>query len=610
MNFNQSQAKAVEHFKGPALVVAGPGSGKTAVLTNRIASLIEKGVPSNKIVVITFTKAAAKEMMERFEGLLKYRSHSVAFGTFHSFFYRILKEELNLKSDSLMSKSIKTAILKEAYCKVCKTPDKDNTAETLDYIAKEISFLKNSNIALDDYKPSSYPKALIIDVMVQYERLKESHGLIDFDDMLTKTHQLLVNKPDVLSKWQSVFDYYLVDEAQDMNSIQYKIIKMLSAPKNNLFLVGDDDQSIYGFRGANPRIMLGFSNDYPDCNTIVLDHNYRSGKKIVEASINVISHNKNRFCKNIIPFKTGGNLIVKECKDVHQEASDVVDAICKEIESGTEPKNIAVLYRNHQYARGIVEQLILHKLPFYLKDNMPNIYTHFVMEDMETYFEIAIGNATRARMARIINRPNRYILRQSIELDYSFQGMKRFYRDNNAMYRKVEALERDINLISKMSPFAATNYIKKGMGYESFLKLEAMEKGYDVDELMLVLENFSDIVKDCKSIKAAIEKLQYLRLQVDYKNKNNSPICDGIGLYSLHSSNGLEFDCVFITDANETVIPSKKALNEEMIQEERRLFYVGLTRAKSRLFIFYLANKNRERMYPSRFINELYSASS
>ena len=606
MSLNESQLRACEHFKGPALVIAGPGSGKTTVITRRVRHLIEeRGVSPKDIIVITFTKAAALEMMERFNrnadsGL----EGQVSFGTFHSFFYGILKEELSLKSDQLLTGARKQSLLKEACLKV-KDVDKEDIAAVAENIEKEISFIKNSGVSFDEYQSTSAPKAMVLEAFKHYEAMKSRYGLIDFDDMLTRTKSLFCSDERILKKWQERYRFYLIDEAQDMNGIQYDIIRMLCAGEKNLFMVGDDDQSIYGFRGAKPSIMLDFPKDFSDCETILLDHNYRCAKEIAEASLALIDNNSSRYKKAISFSEAHGLFEVLDSKSYAKEAQLIAEDISQKLKEGADPKSMAVLYRHHQCARLIVEQFIERQIPFYLKDHMPNIYTHFVMEDMAAYLEIAAGNATRARMIRIINKPNRYILRQALEKDYSFKGIKSFYGDNPVMYKRICALERDFLLLGKMTPFAAVNYIRRGMDYEGYLKKLAFEKGMDFSELMSVLEMFSSLVKDCKTTREAIEKLNYLKLEVDYKNKNSGADKMGVGLYTLHSSKGLEFDSVYICDVNEGVIPSKKANSSALVEEERRLFYVGVTRAKKELKLFYVTEKNRERLYPSRFISEI-----
>ncbi|MCF0127132.1 MAG: ATP-dependent helicase, partial [Pseudobutyrivibrio sp.] len=466
---------------------------------------------------------------------------------------------------------------------------------------KEISFIKNSGVSFEEYQSSSAPKSMVLEAFKHYEAMKSKYRLIDFDDMLTKTKELLISDEKILSKWQNRFKYYLIDEAQDMNGIQYDIIRLLCVGEKNLFMVGDDDQSIYGFRGAKPSILLDFPRDFSGCETILLDHNYRCTKEIAEASLALIDNNAGRYKKDITFSEEKGMFEVLDSKSYAMEAELIAGDIVQKLKSGVDPKSIAVLYRHHQCARLIVEQFIERQIPFYLKDHMPNIYTHFVMEDMAAFLEIAGGNATRARMMRIINRPNRYILRQALEKDYSFKGLKCFYHDNPAMYKRICGLERDFLLLKQMTPYAAVNYVRKGMDYEGYLKKLAFEKGMDYSELISILDMFSSLVKDCKTTREAIEKLNFLKLEIDYKNRNSASDKTGVGLYTLHSSKGLEFDSVYICDVNEGVIPSKKANSTASVEEERRLFYVGLTRAKKELKLLYVTEKNRERLYPSRF---------
>ncbi len=246
------------------------------------------------------------------------------------------------------------------------------------------------------------------------------------------------------------------------------------------------------------------------------------------------------------------------------------------------------------------------KIPFFLKDRMPNVYSHFIIEDIEAYFQIAIGNSTRQRMLRIMNRPNRYLHRQCLEKGSSLTAMKDFYSTNALALRRLEALESDLGLISKMRPFAAINYIMNVMGYRDFLKEYSLKEEAQLSEYMDIVDFVMETVKDCKIISKALEKLDYLRLKVDHENKgNNETKSNKVGLYTLHSSKGLEFDNVFIIGLNEGIIPYRKAVSKEDVEGERRLFYVGMTRTKKRLYLTSLQEKNRDRLYPSRFINEI-----
>ncbi len=563
MNLNAPQRQAVSHKEGPCLVIAGPGSGKTAVLTQRVKELINSGVPANEVLVITFTKAAAIEMKERFERLSEERA-PVTFGTFHSLFWGIIQKELGYKNCDIIMGAAKERVYKEAM-----------------------------HLAGED--EAEIPK--------KYQFLKDKYHVIDFDDMLTKAHQLFLQRPQILAKWQDRFTYFLVDEMQDMNDLQFQLIRMLSAKTNNLFCVGDDDQSIYGFRGANPKIMQDFMEIYPDATKIILDYNYRNPKNIVTAAGSLIGVNKNRFPKDIKSTTPEGSIQVLERNSPEEEADYIINSICKLREKGVSLDEIAVLYRNHSDARYVVDRLVSSDIPFYLKEQMPNVYTHFIISDIENYFQLALGNITKARMLAILNRPNRFLHRQSVERGAEKQAMLDFYKINPGNYRTVESLWADIELIGKMNAVAAISYIRRAMGYDTFLAEEAAKKQVDYSEYRDILDFITEVFRDCRTVRQAIDKLNILRLKIDYENKNRNVDKTGkVGLYTLHSSKGLEFENVFIIAVNDGVIPNSKAETREEMEGERRLFYVGITRCKKNLSITYNNKKNRDK---SRFLSEM-----
>ncbi|WP_028243891.1 ATP-dependent helicase [Pseudobutyrivibrio ruminis] len=604
MELNNSQLKAVMKKEGPCMVLAGPGSGKTAVLTRRVIELIKSGVPAEEILVITFTKAAAIEMKERFDRLSD-DIYPVTFGTFHSLFWGILKKEMNYKTSDILMGSYRNKVLLDAMRLIDKRFD-DNSM--LGIYSAELSAFYNSAKSILDYEPKIIEKDDLIQFLKAYESLKRKYHVVDFDDMLTKTYRLFNEKPDVLKRWQKKFSFFLVDEMQDMNDIQFELMNMLSQRTRNIFCVGDDDQSIYGFRGANPGLMQKFVSTYEDAETILLNYNYRNPKNIVETSSKLISKNINRFEKNIYSTSPLGGLFIKAFDDDYLEAKGVIEAISKLRKSGIDYGEIAILYRNHNDARYIVDGLINAKLPFYLKEQMPNIYTHFVIADIENYFQIAIGNSTKARLLSVMNRPNRYLHRRAVEYGNTLEGMLKFYSNTPSNFRQVEALINDIRLISKMSPAAAINYIKNVMGYRGFLQEEAVKNQVEVNEYVDVLDFLSGVLSDCKTLKQSIDKLNMLKLKVDYENKNRGGDKAGkIGLYTLHASKGLEFENVFIISANEGTLPTNKAVSKEDIEGERRLFYVGMTRTKKNLYLSYTNKKNRDK---SRFLTELDYSSS
>jgi DNA helicase-2/ATP-dependent DNA helicase PcrA len=604
MELNSSQQKAIFKKDGPCLVLAGPGSGKTAVLTRRVLSLIKSGVPAEEILVITFTKAAAIEMKERFDRLSE-DTCPVTFGTFHSLFWGILQKELGYKpSDIIMGKE-RNRILKEAM--LLSGLDEEDSV-LLTGLVSEMQNFNNQAIDFEKFIPQMADKKQLASFMKAYEQLKNKYKVIDFDDMLIKAYELFSSKPVILNKWQKRFSYFLVDEMQDMNDIQFKLIRLLSDRTKNLFCVGDDDQSIYGFRGANPKLMADFMQLYPDAEQILLDYNYRNPYNVVDAAGKLISKNKNRFNKDIKSTADEGNLSIENYLDDCHEAKEIVAKISVLINEGTKPDEIAVLYRNHCDARYLVDSLINAKVPFYLKESMPNIYSHFIISDLEAYFQIAIGNSTKARLLSVINKPNRYLHRRSVEVGGTLKGMLSFYEDNPSCKIVVEGLLNDFNLLSKMSPSAAISYIKNGMGYGKYLKEEALRNEAYIEDYIEILEFFRSVVKDCRTLEQAIDKLNTLRLKVDYENKQNkNSKKDRVGLYTLHSSKGLEFENVFIISVNEGIIPSNKAEDNEAIEGERRLFYVGMTRTKANLYLSYTNKKNRDK---SRFLDEINYSSS
>jgi DNA helicase-2/ATP-dependent DNA helicase PcrA len=502
-------------------------------------------------------------MKERFEGISEEKS-PVTFGTFHSLFWGIIQKELEYKNSDIIMGQMRDRIWKEAT-----------------YLAGE-----------DED-----------DIPRKYAYLKDKYHVVDFDDMLSKAYELFVNKPPVLAKWQRRFSYFLVDEMQDMNDLQFKLICMLSAKTKNLFCVGDDDQSIYGFRGANPKIMLDFEDRFPNAVKIILDYNYRNPQNIVEAAGRLIAVNKSRFSKIIKSTAPAGSIVVNKYNSPEEEAEKLVDNITRLYNEGGHYDGIAILYRNHADARYLVDKMVNAGIPFYLKEHMPNIYTHFIISDIESYFQLALGNVTKARLLSILNRPNRYLHRQSLESGANKKAMLDFYRIHPGNYRTVEALWADIDLIGKMSPVAAISYIRKAMGYETFLMEESVVKQVQVIEYYEILDFITEVFRDCRNIRQAIDKLNILRLKIDYENKNSNIDKSGkVGLYTLHSSKGLEFDNVFIMAANDGIIPSNKVESRDDMEGERRLFYVGITRTKRNLYISYTNKKNRDK---SRFLDEM-----
>ena len=606
MGFNEAQTKAICHKNGPAMVLAGPGSGKTLVITRRVEYLIKKyGVRPEQILVITFTKAAAKEMRERFARITKDDRFPVTFGTFHGIYYGILKWAYRMNASNIFSEEEKMMLLREVIAGM--ELEIEDEKEFLQGIASEIGQIKNNRLSLEEYESSNCSDQMFRQIYEEYERRRKLLKKIDFDDMLVLCYELFQKRPDILQMWQKKFQYILIDEFQDINQVQYDVIRMLALPENNLFIVGDDDQSIYRFRGARPEIMLGFSKDYPNAKSIILDVNYRSTKAVVSAARRVIERNKNRYQKEIITVnEQGDNVHIQEVRHPVEESHYVREQIAKAVAAGTEPSQIAVLYRTNTEPRALVETFMEYHIPFQMKEHLPNLYEHFIGRDFQAYMRMALGGRDRGDFLMIMNRPNRYIGRDSVDRgEISFENLRKYYMEKDWMVDRIDQLEVDLKVISRMTPYAAIQYIRKSVGYDLFLNEYAIKRKMKLEDLQELIREMEERAKEFKTIEewfAHIEKYtEELRLQAVTRTENRN----AVSLMTFHAAKGLEYDTVFIIGANEDVTPYKKAeLPEEM--EERRMFYVAMTRAKKHLTISYVREKNGKAMEQSRFLGELF----
>ena len=607
MGFNEAQTKAICHKNGPAMVLAGPGSGKTLVITRRVEYLIKKyGVRPEQILVITFTKAAAKEMRERFARITKDDRFPVTFGTFHGIYYGILKWAYRMNASNIFSEEEKMMLLREVIAGM--ELEIEDEKEFLQGIASEIGQIKNNRLSLEEYESSNCSDQMFRQIYEEYERRRKLLKKIDFDDMLVLCYELFQKRPDILQMWQKKFQYILIDEFQDINQVQYDVIRMLALPENNLFIVGDDDQSIYRFRGARPEIMLGFSKDYPNAKSIILDVNYRSTKAVVSAARRVIERNKNRYQKEIITVnEQGDNVHIQEVRHPVEESHYVREQIAKAVAAGTEPSQIAVLYRTNTEPRALVETFMEYHIPFQMKEHLPNLYEHFIGRDFQAYMRMALGGRDRGDFLMIMNRPNRYIGRESVGRgEISFENLRKYYMEKDWMVDRIDQLEVDLKVISRMTPYAAIQYIRKSVGYDLFLNEYAIKRKMKLEDLQELIREMEERAKEFKTIEewfAHIEKYtEELRLQAVTRTENRN----AVSLMTFHAAKGLEYDTVFIIGANEDVTPYKKAELPEEMEEERRMFYVAMTRAKKHLTISYVREKNGKAMEQSRFLGELF----
>ena len=606
MGFNQAQKKAVTHGKGPCLVLAGPGSGKTLTIVNRIKYLIEEyKVRPEEILVVTFTRFAAAEMKSRLCTLMGRKDLPVTSGTFHGIYYGILKWAYRMGQQNILSEEEKYQILRAAVSR-----EKMEIFDEEDFIqdlAAEIGRIKNNRIDPDEFVSEKCSADAFRNIYREYERQRKKLKKIDFDDMLVLCYELFASRPDVLAQWQKKFRYILIDEFQDINRIQYDVIRMLAKPEDNLFVVGDDDQAIYGFRGADSSLMFRFREDYPGAEQILLGMNYRSTANIVRNSLKVIGHNEKRFEKDLRAERDNGTCLhVQEVRDPNEEAQYILDEIEKRTEAGVKPEDIAVLFRIHTDARPVVEALLERRISFQMKEHLPNLYNHFIAKDIQAYFRMALGERKRQDFLQVMNRPKRYIGRDSIAGSaVSFEEMRKFYCDKEWMMNRIDQFEWDVKMLRKMAPYAAIQYIRKRIGYDDFLKDYALTHNVNKADLFEVLSEIEEAAKPYASLEEWFGHVQEYTEALRLKERQRSLKQDGVRLMTIHAAKGLEFDTVFLIEANEGRIPYKKAKTEQETEEERRLFYVAMTRAKEVLKICYVKTKNGKETSPSRFVEEL-----
>ena len=614
MKLNRGQDEAIKHGNGPCMVLAPPGSGKTLIVTERTRYLIEEsGVRPDQILVITFTRYAAREMKERFERLTAGKNYPVTFGTFHSIFYGILKCAYGIGANNLMSEKESSVLLQEVLdqTNIESTPEVEDEEELVRELLREVGMVKNGLYHLKDFHSKYLTQDEFAEVFRSYEHQKKELKKFDFDDMLVQCYALFRKKPEILQGWQKRFQYILIDEFQDINRVQYEVIRMLAAPRYNLFVVGDDDQSIYGFRGAKPELMLYMKQEFPSLRTISLTVNYRSTEFITGAAARVILHNDTRFYKRVQSFRgRGQNVHVQEVLDEQEEAQYVTEEIQKKLDQGIKPGEIAVLFRAAVQARMISEILSKHRIPFEMRDYVTNFYRHFIVKDMMAYLQLAAGKRDRSLFLTICNRPLRYLARNSMEnRQVNFEDLRKFYCDKDWMLDIIDQFDVDVRMMKNMAPYAAIQYIRKKIGYDDFLKEYAEKHQISWKQLMDLMAELEERSKNFKSYdewEIHIAKYtQELEEQQAKARKIKGERENKVQLMTIHSAKGLEFEDVFVIHANEGEIPHQKAEKKDEIEEERRLFYVALTRAKNNLCISYITQKNGNSIKPSRFVEEL-----
>ena len=605
-SFTKSQSMAVRHKDGPLLVLAGPGSGKTTVVTRRVQYLVQDcGISPSSILVITFTKAAAGEMKERFLRLMGEDHTTVSFGTFHAVFFSILKLSYGFTAGNILREETRYQYLKETVERLRLEIDDEN--EFLSGISAEISLLKNERISPEHYFSKNCSEEIFRKIYDEFEERKRRARLIDFDDMLVYTWELLSQRPDILSAWQKKFQYILVDEFQDINQIQYDVLKLLAKPEDNLFIVGDDDQSIYRFRGAKPEIMLNFQKDYPSAGQVILNDNFRSTKQIVESAGQVIRWNKARFAKEI-HARGGDGPPVKtlEFPDQQQECLFLLRELQRARQNGGKWSDSAVLYRTNTQPRLLIQKLMEYNVPFRVRDQMPNLFEHWIAKNLFCYIRLAMGSNLRRDLLPVLNRPKRYLNRECLDDEViSWEHMLMYYEDKGYVCDRIEKLCYDLKMLGRMGPFAAVSYIRHVIGYDDYLREYAQFRRMNEEDLLETANELQESARPFKTYDEWFDYIEKYKEEMEQMRRQQKEVRDGVQLATMHSSKGLEYERVFILDAAEGITPYKKAVLDADLEEERRMFYVAMTRAKKELTICYAKKQFSHELKPSRFLREL-----
>ena len=594
---------------GPAMVLAGPGSGKTTVITHRIKNLIEKAeVRPENILVVTFTKAAAISMQKRFSTLMNGgKGQLVTFGTFHSVFYKILRKSRRYEATEILSERQKTDYIREIIGRYGISSN--DISELSQNIINDIGNIKGNMLNAQEYEPSCCKKEDFIKVYNAYNLELKKDGKMDFDDILRECYLLLCENHTILEQWRELYKYILIDEFQDINRIQMNIIELLASPLNNIFVVGDDDQSIYGFRGARPEIMIEFKDYYPEAELIVLDVNYRSTQSIINVAGRVIENNKTRLDKcahanNNKDFQPD----IRKFRNQVEELKFVVSKIKEYENQGISLSEMAILVRNNSQVQEISSFLKNRKIEAESGKHRSNIYNGMVAKDILSYVRGALkfdGTYFNEDLIYVLNKPQRYISRQVVlSVNMNISAVRRIYSKNN-----IDSFLFHIEMIRKLPPQAALSYIRKGAGYEEYLRLYAIENNIPMSGLLKQLEQ---LVQECSKFNTLEQWINSIDSAQNSEGQNFGKKSSGeggtnnrINIMTMHGSKGLEFKAVFIVDANQGIIPTSKALRERDFEEERRLFYVAMTRAIYYLNVYAVEERLGCPIEVSMFVEEM-----
>ena len=646
---SNSQLKAINHGIGAMLVLAGPGSGKTFVIVQRVLNLIhEKQVRPDNILVISFSKASTFELKQRFQRESKAKNqfktdieesnsknnlsneskNNVNFSTFHACFFHILKETYHYTSQDIITEKQKRELLKTVLYNF-KSENQKKLAEKIEDYLQKISYYKNKGSKeLKEKETAEFQQIF----HVYNQEMHEQHKL-DFEDMGLMCLQLFETRPDILEKWQEKFQYLLIDEFQDINMVQFRVVRLLAKKYQNLFVVGDDDQAIYGFRGSNPQIMLDFASYYPSAEKVLLETNYRCSEHIVKEALKVIEQNKVRFQKEIKAVSEGeddiegkkkrilktknqkqmGSVLIAHKEEViyqgfenYQREYVYIGEQIKGFVGGQNYKysDIACIFRTNQDMVGLAEYFARNRIPFVMKEACNSIFKHFIALDMLAYLQFFLEGKKRKDFIRIMNKPLRYLSRSAISALSDevivWCNLKQYYGLKPYMVGYIEQLEQNDKWIQKLDLYGACFYIRKVIGYEQYLKEYVKEQNMNWEEAKEILDFVQESTRNMSSLEEWKEYIEHYEEALGSAKEEK----EGVHMITMHACKGLEYPIVFLPDCNEGKVPHKKAVSVEEIEEERRMFYVAMTRAKLHLEILYIEDEGKKHIQRSRFLKK------
>ncbi|MGO1651575.1 ATP-dependent helicase [Senegalia sp. (in: firmicutes)] len=616
IKLNSRQKQAVEHKNGPALVLAVPGAGKTTVLISRTANLIlNYNINPQSILSVTFSKASALDMKTRFSKVFGNElARNVRFSTIHSFSYSVIKyySKINNKKYILIegknSPVNKIVLLKKLYMELNNSLPSE---EKLDELLNAVGFVKNMLLKEEEF--CKYKKLNINNfkkIYAKYESFKKQNNYIDFDDMLSLTIYILENNPLILSNLKDRYQYIQIDEGQDTSRAQHKIIRLLSEPRNNIFIVADDDQSIYGFRGAYPEYLLDFEKIYTNAKKFFMEQNYRSSNNIVDTSNKFITNNTIRYTKNLYTENPDDlPVTIVKFKDEKKQYEYLFEKLKNNY------SNSAILFRNNISTIAIVDGLLKNNIGFFIRDTKLNFFNHWIVRDISSFIKLSYDDTDINNFEKIYYKINGYISKKQINFIKGKDSNKSVFNrllefDDLKSYQKsnIKRIRDKFQSLKKLKSNIALDIILYDLEYDEFLRKNSKRYGQSYESIKIIISTLKLISEGLINPALLLDRLDYIKKSL-YDNREYSE--EKLRLSTFHSAKGLEFEKVFMVDLIDNEFPTSTSIDEyEMgnknpLEEERRLFYVGMTRAKKDLKLITYKSRDGEEVYKSRFIEEL-----